>query len=234
MSEQRSGPAPLPKRSAVLAGLILLVCSPVLPAVAQPGYKGSEKYDGYELAPIVKDGKPSPVLLIPVVKAIKTLEGMEAQLKTEDMKAWKEADVVLSQKPFTPAKELKRILNAYSDNIYTSDTSRRNMYLDGSAMLGQGKSTFGFGTLSVGAGGATPLTGETMTYLYRNEALNNVDALQAELKYLIKQREAGKEEGTEDLFKYLSEAQKSLGQYLSGLNQEDVKKAQEYVSNGAK
>lgn len=74
------------------------------------------------------------------------------------------------------------MLNAYSDNIYTTDTSRRNMYLDGAAMLQQGQSTFGFGTFSAGPGGAVPLPGESMTYLYRNEALDNVDALQAELR----------------------------------------------------
>lgn len=52
------------------------------------------------------------------------------------------------------------------------------MYLDGSAMLGQGKTTFGFGTFSAGPGGAVPLPGESMTYLYRNEVLDSVDALQ--------------------------------------------------------
>ena len=61
------------------------------------------------------------------------------------------------------------------------------MYLDGSAMLGVGKSTFGFGTLSVGSGGASPESKDTETYLYRNEVLDNVDALTAELKYLLKQ-----------------------------------------------
>lgn len=69
---------------------------------------------------------------------------------------------------------------------------------------------------------------------HRNEALGNVDALQAELKYLIKQREAGKEESTSDLLQYLADARKSLDLYLSGLNQEDVNLAKNYVAKGTR
>mmetsp|Transcript_16490 Transcript_16490/g.32561 ORF Transcript_16490/g.32561 Transcript_16490/m.32561 type:complete len:295 (+) Transcript_16490:182-1066(+) len=232
-TQQLFSAAPL-RVAGLMAGAILVCGWDGVAASAQTGFASSVPSDGYELAPIVKDGKPSPVLLVPVVKALNALENMQPALASGSMDQWKAADIVLSQKPFAPSKELKRVLNAYSDNIYTTDTSRRNKYLDGAAMLGQGQSTFGFGTLSVGAGGASPLTGETMTYLYRNQALENVDALQAELKYLIKQRKAGKEEDTADLFKYLQVSQDSLNKYLSGLNQEDVQLAKNYVAKGAK
>jgi len=135
--------------------------------------------DGSELAPIAKDGKPSPVVLVPLLQAQEQLDAVAKLIESGDIESWKEAVAVLKRKPFTPTNELKRLFNAYTDNIYFSDSSRKNMYLDGSAMLGAGKSTFGFGTLSVGSGGASPEAKDTFTYLYRNEVLNNIDALTA-------------------------------------------------------
>ena len=126
--------------------------------------------DGSELAPIAKDGKPSPVLLVPLLQAQQQLERVAELIESAELASWRKAKAVLGSKPFAPSKELKRLFNAYSDNIYfDGSSSRRNMYLDGSAMLGQAKSTFGFGTLAVGAGGASPESKDTMTYLYRNE-----------------------------------------------------------------
>jgi hypothetical protein len=117
----------------------------------------------------VKDGKPSPVVLVPLLQAQAQLDSIAKLIESNDLNSWREASKTLGQKPFTPNKELKRLFNAYSDNIYFSDPSRKNMYLDGSAMLGAGTSTYGFGTLSVGAGGASPESKDTFTYLYRNE-----------------------------------------------------------------
>jgi hypothetical protein len=126
--------------------------------------------DGSELAPIAKDGKPSPILLVPLLQAQQQLESVAELIESSELASWKKANAILGVKPFAPTKELKRLFNAYSDNIYfDGNSSRKNMYLDGSAMLGQAKSTFGFGTMAVGAGGASPESKDTMTYLYRNE-----------------------------------------------------------------
>lgn len=216
-----------------MLALVLGVASPACAQISLPGLwqpeKGDSKPKGYELAPIVKDGKPSPVLLVPVIQATEDLNSIAKMVRSGSTAEWEGAYKMLAAQPFNPPLELKRILNAYTDNIYFQDGTRRNMYLDGSAMLGMGQSTFGFGTLSVGNGGASPETKDTMTYLYRNEVLNNVDALTAELKYLIAQRAKGVEEGTDDLYKYLEAAQAGFNNYLSTIPQRELKAAEEYV-----
>eukprot|EP00960_Hanusia_phi_P045326 757165-Hanusia_phi.AAC.3 len=184
--------------AAACTGFFLLSSSTAAPSFAQPGMavpcvgtvrvgmgevstQGYVAFDLSELAPVSRDGKPGPIMLVPLLQAQRLLQ----EIQSEDFSQLKEADQVLSRGPFVPAKEMKRLFNLYSDNIYATDPSRKNMYLDGSAMLGLGPSTFGFGPLSVGQGGAVPENRETLTYL--NEALDNFDALQAELKFVLKQ-----------------------------------------------
>jgi len=87
--------------------------------------------DGSELAPIAKDGKPSPIVLVPLIQAQQQLERIAEFIEAGDLDSWREANLALARKPFFPSKELKRLFNAYTDNIYFSDSSRRNMYLDG-------------------------------------------------------------------------------------------------------
>lgn len=87
--------------------------------------------DGSELAPIAKDGKPSPIVLVPLIQAQQQLERIAEFIEAGDLDSWREANLALARKPFFPTKELKRLFNAYTDNIYFSDSSRRNMYLDG-------------------------------------------------------------------------------------------------------
>jgi len=185
--------------------------------------------DGDELAPVAKDGKPSPVVLVPLLQAQQRLKEVAELIEANNLDSWRDASSVLRQKPFTPTKELKRLFNAYTDNIYFSDASRKNMYLDGSAMLGMGKSTFGFGTLAVGSGGASPESKDTETYLYRNEVLNNVDALTAEVAYLVKQADAGIEESSDDLFLYLRTALENFDKYLANIPDRDLDQARAYV-----
>ena len=91
--------------------------------------------DGDELAPVAKDGKPSPVVLVPLLQAQQRLKEVAELIEANNLDSWRDASSALRQKPFTPTKELKRLFNAYTDNIYFSDASRKNMYLDGSAML---------------------------------------------------------------------------------------------------
>jgi len=204
----------LPRRE---ASLLLSLTFPLQPAAAaffNPFKVDPDEVEGSELAPVVKDGKPSPILLVPVLDASRSLETVAALVVADKLA---DAAAIAGGKPFLPARNLKRILNAYSDNIYTSDQSRKNMYLDGSAMLGMGTSTVGFGTFSVGAGGASPESAETMTYLYRNQIIDNCDALAAELRYLVQQDGVDMHESREDLLKYLSAAREAFASYLASL-----------------
>lgn len=243
-SSRELGAPQVPRRGA--AALLLLALSLPLQASAASWWNPLGNADdddggeGSELAPVVKDGKPSPVLLVPVLDAALALENIAALVVADKVS---EALVIASGKPFSPSRNLKRVLNAYSDNIYTSDQNRKNMYLDGSAMLGLGKSTVGFGSMSVGSGGASPESGETLTYLYRNEIIDNCDALAAELRYLLAQKEkqgkgasqggggqeGGDAESREDLLKYLAAARGAFASYLASLPQGDVAAARSYV-----
>ena len=63
--------------------------------------------------------------------------------------------------------EAKKTFNAFADNIYYSDPDRANAYL---------------------GGGAVPKNEQSIAYLLRNDILTNVESLQAEVTYLIKEQ----------------------------------------------
>ena len=73
----------------------------------------------------------------------------------------------------------------------------------------------------------------THTHTHTLQVLNNVDALSAELAYLIKQADAGVPESNDDLFMYLEKAMDNFDKYLSNIDKQDVAKAREYVSSRA-
>lgn len=115
---------------------------------------------GGELAP----GGPPPdkpaLQLIPIVQMRATLGKLKPAVA--DQKRWDELLIVLTTGPFE-SREFKRIFNAYSDNIYyASGSSEANAYL---------------------LGGATPSSAQTTQYLYRNEALRQIEELRDEIKY---------------------------------------------------
>lgn len=80
-----------------------------------------------------------------------------------------------------------------ADNIYYSDPDRANLYL---------------------GGGATPKNEQSIAYLLRNDILTNVENLQAEVVYLIKEQKAGNPPETEDLYKYAKIAKDGMKKYL--------------------
>jgi hypothetical protein len=114
------------------------------------------------------------------------------------------------------------VFNQYSDNIYFALSSERaNIYLDG---------------------GAVPSSKETTQYLLRNEALGHLDALTAELTYLIKQRAEQPQEAddtadlqraeqpqeaddTADLQRYLAQCIGSFDEYLALAPARDLESA---------
>ena len=70
-------------------------------------------------------------------------------------------------------------LHDAADNIYYSDPDRANLYL---------------------GGGAVPKNEQSIAYLLRNDILTNLENLQAEVAYLIKETNAGNPLETEDLY----------------------------------
>merc|ERR1712216_775570 len=78
---------------------------------------------------------------------------------------------------------------------------------------------------------ASPESKDTETYLYRNEVLNNVDALTAEVAYLVKQADAGIEESSDDLFLYLRTALENFDKYLANIPDRDLDQARAYVKS---
>jgi hypothetical protein len=117
---------------------------------------------------------------------------------------------VLSQ-PQYQSKELKRIFNAFADNIYYSDPDRANLYL---------------------AGGATPKTAQSLAYLLRNEVLTSLDDLRTEIADLIKDRE---KEGVttaidySDLIEYGKKCNDAMSQYLALVPPDELKLAEKLL-----
>lgn len=110
-------------------------------------------------------------------------------------------------------KDIKRVFNAYSDNIYyLPGSDRENKYLQG---------------------GATPSSRQTLQYLLRNDVIDNVEALTAEISYLIREREADRGDGSvadldeTDLRMYLGNCKKGFDKYLGMVLQNEIDEATE-------
>ena len=84
-------------------------------------------------------------------------------------------------------------MNSIADNIYYSDPDRANLYL---------------------AGGALPKNEQSLAYLLRNDILTNVEALQAEVTFELKERKSGNPLDVEDLYQYSEDARLGMSKYL--------------------
>ena len=80
-----------------------------------------------------------------------------------------------------------------ADNIYYSDPDRANLYL---------------------AGGAVPKNEQSLAYLLRNDILSNLEALQAEIAFQLKERKSGNSLDLDDLYQYSEDAKGSMSKYL--------------------
>lgn len=78
-------------------------------------------------------------------------------------------------------------------------------------------------------GGATPSTRQTLQYLLRNDVIDNVEALTAEIAYLIREREeaaAGEADTDEkDLRMYLGKCKQGFDKYLGMVFQNEIDEA---------
>lgn len=136
------------------------------------------------------------------------LDEVESNLK--DPRRFGAALTILQAQDFQK-KDIKRVFNAYSDNIYyLPDSDRENKYLQG---------------------GATPSSRQTLQYLLRNDVIDNVEALTAEIAYLIRERESGGEDGSEidtdekDLRMYLGKCKQGFDKYLGMVLQNEIDEA---------
>ncbi len=97
-----------------------------------------------------------------------------------------------------------------ADNIYYSDPDRANAYL---------------------GGGAIPKNEQSIAYLIRNDILTNIENLQAEVAYLIKEKKAGNPLEVDDLFLYSQTCKDDMVKYLELVPPRELKIANEMLSN---
>lgn len=149
---------------------------------------------GGELAPGGPPAAPALLLLVPIVQLEATLESIQPLLS--DASRWPSIVAVLSSGPFDPSsnyKELKRIFNAYSDNIYYStDSAEANVYL---------------------LGGATPSSRQTNQYLLRNEIIKQAGEIVDELRYQLGLSAAQRD--SEVAEEYIGLALKAFAEYFA-------------------
>ncbi|CAN0161876.1 unnamed protein product, partial [Hapterophycus canaliculatus] len=140
------------------------------------------------------------------------LDEIEGDLK--DPRRFGDALAILQTQDFQK-KDIKRVFNAYSDNIYyLPDSDRENKYLQG---------------------GASPTSRQTIQYLLRNDVIDNVEALTAEVAYLIREREEAdsREDGSapdtdeKDLRLYLGKCKAGFDKYLGMVFQYEIDEATE-------
>jgi len=97
-----------------------------------------------------------------------------------------------------------------ADNVYYTDPDRANVYL---------------------GGGATPRNEQSIAYLLRNNILTNIEALQAEVAYLLKEKKAGNLLEMDDMLEYSSIAKESMKKYLDLVPPGELKMAQDMLAN---
>ena len=131
-----------------------------------------------------------PRMLVPILKMDQELREINSLAHESDRTSALPKALAILQNGSYDKIAFKKVFNAYSDNIYYSDPDRANAYL---------------------GGGATPKNEQSIAYLLRNDILTNVEALIAEVEYLIKTPE----EGTEDLFIYSDITTSAMKKYLA-------------------
>jgi hypothetical protein len=163
------------------------------------------KYDG-ELAPgdAGNKGKTDayPKLLVPILEIaieLKSLDGL-----VHNSENWSQVQEIIKQPKYDKVP-FKKAFNAFADNIYYSDPDRANAYL---------------------GGGATPKTEQSIAYLLRNDILSNVEALQAEIDYLL----GHPEEDANDLYEYARVASSIMQKYLELVPPNEMLKAKELLA----
>lgn len=167
------------------------------------------QYSG-ELAPGSPKGRESYAkLLVPILTIQRDLIQIDDLAHLEDGKGLNDADKLLT-KPYFEKIGFKKVFNAFADNIYYSDPDRANAYL---------------------GGGAVPKNEQSIAYLLRNDVLTNVENLQAEVAYMIKEQKAGNPLETEDLYLYAKICKEGMVKYLELVPPGEMKLAAEILAS---
>jgi len=112
----------------------------------------------------------------------------------------KEAQSILQLKSFeTP--QIKKTFNNFADNIYYTDPDRANVYL---------------------GGGATPRNEQSIAYLLRNDLITNIEALRAEVDFLLKE-----DDDISDLKTYSKNVRDGMIKYLALVPPKELEKARD-------
>ena len=180
------------------------------------------KYGG-ELAPGSPVGRESYArLLLPILRVNQDIVSIYSLVREPDGSGLEKAQQLLNKSEFQKVA-FKKIFNAFgknlciiyipvyyllhlllfcsnyaldvlkADNIYYSDPDRANLYL---------------------AGGALPRNEQSLAYLLRNDILTNIEALQAEISFLLKEMTLEKSIPIDDLYRYSEEAKSGMLKYL--------------------
>eukprot|EP00978_Attheya_sp_CCMP212_P004851 scaffold10665_cov46-Attheya_sp.AAC.2 len=176
---------------------------------------------GGELAP----GEPIRGGTSTYAKLLLPILGIEADILSVDELVHEpngaglaKANEILSGPQFEKLGFKKRF-NAFADNIYYSDPDRANAYL---------------------GGGAVPKNEQSIAYLLRNDILTNLEALQAEVAYLIKEQnkidngETSEPLDTVDLYTYAQIAKDGMKTYLDLVPPPEIKMARELIASSKK
>mmetsp|Transcript_4611 Transcript_4611/g.6826 ORF Transcript_4611/g.6826 Transcript_4611/m.6826 type:complete len:288 (+) Transcript_4611:3-866(+) len=169
-------------------------------------------YEGELAPPQIRSTYAS--LLVPILDVQEMLKLMNELVNQSNGAGLVEAQGILSQ-PKYQTKELKRIFNAFADNIYYSDPDRANLYL---------------------AGGATPKNAQSVAYLLRNDVLTNLEDLRSEIAYQLKvQKENGVESiDASDLMDYGSKCYNAMLEYIALVPPEELKMAREMAASNTR
>ncbi len=76
-----------------------------------------------------------------------------------------------------------------------------------------------------------PKNEQSIAYLLRNDVLTNIENLQAEVTYLIKEIKAGNELETEDLYLYTQTCKDGMVKYLELVPPAEIKIAKEFIAS---
>lgn len=167
------------------------------------------KYGG-ELAPGSPKGKAQYAeLLLPILNMQNDINDLDSLVHLPEGGGLEKANKILLQPQYEKLK-FKKIFNAFADNIYYSDPDRSNLYL---------------------GGGAVPRNEQSIAYLLRNEILTNVENLQAEVPYLIKESKSGNPIETEDLYQYINICRDGMLKYIELVPPGELKMAQDIIAS---
>ena len=138
-----------------------------------------------------------------VLRLEDAIRAMGPQLATADGRSLAAAALA---SPSFETKAIKKAFNAYSDNVYyeKGDSDRANLYL---------------------LGGTPPSSKQTIQYMNRNDALDQVQLLRDELAYL----KANPAESSEDVVAAQRQAVKAFENYFALAPADDVKAARAIV-----